>query len=119
VCVDILPQYVEESEDVGAVLRIAKKKKSKQRACTAREITMWGQHSQREEKQLEAAVESLFSRVAHVKNALHSFIYKLENEYERLTWPSVLDNFALLSGQLNTINKLLKNEKTPFFATKL
>lgn len=41
---------------------------------------------QREEKQLEAAVESLASRVAHVKNALHSFIYKLENEYERLTW---------------------------------
>lgn len=74
---------------------------------------------QREEKQLEASVESLFSRVAHVKNALHSFIYKLENEYERLTWPSVLDNFALLSGQLNTINKLLKNEKTPSFRNQV
>ncbi|XP_078115578.1 mediator of RNA polymerase II transcription subunit 8 isoform X3 [Sander vitreus] len=74
---------------------------------------------QREEKQLEAAVESLISRVAHVKNALHSFIYKLENEYERLTWPSVLDNFALLSGQLNTINKLLKNEKTPSFRNQV
>ncbi|XP_031174299.1 mediator of RNA polymerase II transcription subunit 8 isoform X2 [Sander lucioperca] len=74
---------------------------------------------QREEKQLEAAVESLVSRVAHVKNALHSFIYKLENEYERLTWPSVLDNFALLSGQLNTINKLLKNEKTPSFRNQV
>ncbi|XP_037626782.1 mediator of RNA polymerase II transcription subunit 8 isoform X1 [Sebastes umbrosus] len=73
---------------------------------------------QREEKQLEAAVESLVSRVAHVKNALHSFIYKLENE-ERLTWPSVLDNFALLSGQLNTINKLLKNEKTPSFRNQV
>ncbi|KAI3369105.1 hypothetical protein L3Q82_026067 [Scortum barcoo] len=74
---------------------------------------------QREEKQLEASVESLISRVAHVKNALHSFIYKLENEYERLTWPSVLDNFALLSGQLNTINKLLKNEKTPSFRNQV
>lgn len=41
---------------------------------------------QREEKQLEAAVESLISRVAHVKNALLIFIFKLENEYERLTW---------------------------------
>ncbi|XP_068599782.1 mediator of RNA polymerase II transcription subunit 8 [Brachionichthys hirsutus] len=74
---------------------------------------------QREEKQLEASVDSLVSRVAHVKNALHSFIYKLENEYERLTWPSVLDNFALLSGQLNTINKLLKNEKTPSFRSQV
>lgn len=43
-------------------------------------------HQQREEKQLEASVESLISRVAHVKTALHSFIYKLENEYERLMW---------------------------------
>ncbi|XP_028301357.1 mediator of RNA polymerase II transcription subunit 8-like isoform X2 [Gouania willdenowi] len=74
---------------------------------------------QREEKQLEASAESLISRVAHVKNALHSFIYKLENECERLTWPSVLDNFALLSGQLNTINKLLRNEKTPSFRNQV
>ncbi|XP_024134910.1 mediator of RNA polymerase II transcription subunit 8 isoform X2 [Oryzias melastigma] len=74
---------------------------------------------QREEKQLEVAVESLISRVAHVKNALNIFIYKLENEYDRLTWPSVLDNFALLSGQLNTINKLLKNEKTPAFRSQV
>ncbi|XP_034036624.1 mediator of RNA polymerase II transcription subunit 8 isoform X2 [Thalassophryne amazonica] len=74
---------------------------------------------QREEKQLEASVESLISRVAHVKNALHSFVYKLENEYDRLTWPSVLDNFALLSGQLNTINKLLRNEKTPSFRNQV
>ncbi|KAJ8418573.1 hypothetical protein AAFF_G00000720 [Aldrovandia affinis] len=74
---------------------------------------------QREEKQLEASTESLISRVAHLKNSLHSFIFKLENEYERLTWPSVLDNFALLSGQLNTINKLLRNEKTPSFRNQV
>ncbi|XP_057697271.1 mediator of RNA polymerase II transcription subunit 8 isoform X2 [Corythoichthys intestinalis] len=75
--------------------------------------------TQREEKQLEASLESLITQVAHVKNALHSFIFKLENEYERLTWPSVLDNFALLSGQLNTINKLLKNDKTPWLRNQL
>lgn len=33
--------------------------------------------------------------------------------------PSVLDNFALLSGQLNTINKLLKNDKTPSFRNQV
>lgn len=74
---------------------------------------------QREEKQLEASIESLISRVAQLKNSLHSFIIKLENEYDRLTWPSVLDNFALLSGQLNTINKLLKSEKTPSFRNQV
>lgn len=33
--------------------------------------------------------------------------------------PSVLDNFGLLSGQLNTINKMLKNEKTPSFRSQV
>ncbi|XP_062852601.1 mediator of RNA polymerase II transcription subunit 8 [Trichomycterus rosablanca] len=74
---------------------------------------------QREEKQLEASVESLISRVAHLKNSLQSFIFKLESEYDRLSWPSVLDNFALLSGQLNTINKLLRNEKTPSYRNQV
>ncbi|XP_035271361.1 mediator of RNA polymerase II transcription subunit 8 [Anguilla anguilla] len=74
---------------------------------------------QREEKQLEASIESLISRVAQLKNSLHSFIFKLENEYDRMAWPSVLDNFALLSGQLNTINKLLRNEKTPSFRNQV
>lgn len=64
-------------------------------------------------------MESLISRVAHLKNSLQSFIYKLENEYDRLTWPSVLDNFALLSGQLNTVNKLLRNEKTPSYRNQV
>ena len=41
---------------------------------------------QREEKQLEASVDLLISRVAHLKNALHNFIYNLENEFERLAW---------------------------------
>lgn len=64
-------------------------------------------------------MDSLISRVAHLKSALHGFIYKLENEFERLEWPSVLDNFALVSGQLNTINKLLRNEKTPSFRNQV
>ncbi|XP_078515847.1 mediator of RNA polymerase II transcription subunit 8 isoform X2 [Lissotriton helveticus] len=68
---------------------------------------------QREEKQLEASIDVLINQVGDLKKSLASFIYKLENEYEHLTWPSVLDSFALLSGQLSTLNKLLKNDKTP------
>uniref|UniRef100_A0A4X1W6R6 Mediator of RNA polymerase II transcription subunit 8 n=1 Tax=Sus scrofa TaxID=9823 RepID=A0A4X1W6R6_PIG len=73
----------------------------------------------REEKQLEASLDALLSQVADLKNSLGSFIYKLENEYDRLTWPSVLDSFALLSGQLNTLNKVLKHEKTPLFRNQV
>ncbi|XP_041863195.1 mediator of RNA polymerase II transcription subunit 8 isoform X2 [Melanotaenia boesemani] len=74
---------------------------------------------QREEKQLEVSVDSLISRVALVKDALQIFIRKLENDYERLTWPSVLDNFALCTSQLNAINKLLKSEKTASFRSQV
>ncbi|XP_037683411.1 mediator of RNA polymerase II transcription subunit 8 isoform X3 [Choloepus didactylus] len=73
----------------------------------------------REEKQLEASLDALLSQAADLKNSLGSFIYKLENEYDRLTWPSVLDSFALLSGQLNTLNKVLKHEKTPLFRNQV
>ncbi|KAM4642264.1 mediator of RNA polymerase II transcription subunit 8 [Discoglossus pictus] len=74
---------------------------------------------QREEKQLDACLDALITQVSDIKNSLAGFIYKLENEYERLTWPSVLDNFALLSGQLSTLNKVLKNEKTPLLKNQV
>ncbi|XP_063795405.1 mediator of RNA polymerase II transcription subunit 8 [Pseudophryne corroboree] len=74
---------------------------------------------QREEKQLETSLETLIVQISDIKNSLVGFIYKLENEFERLTWPSVLDNFALLSGQLNTLNKVLKNEKTPLLKNQV
>ncbi|CAD7687801.1 unnamed protein product [Nyctereutes procyonoides] len=67
----------------------------------------------REEKQLEASLHALLSQVADLENSLGSFIYKLENEYDRLTC------FALLSGQLNTLNKVLKHEKTPLFRNQV
>ncbi|XP_061191112.1 mediator of RNA polymerase II transcription subunit 8-A-like, partial [Saccostrea echinata] len=68
---------------------------------------------QKEEKQLEQTVESLIQRVQDIKNSIANFLLKLENEYNTLQWPTMLDNFALLSGQLNTLGKLLRNEKVP------
>ncbi|XP_069083905.1 mediator of RNA polymerase II transcription subunit 8 isoform X2 [Pleurodeles waltl] len=74
---------------------------------------------QREEKQLENSIDVLINQVGDLKKSLASFIYKLENEYEHLTWPSVLDSFALLSGQLSTLNKMLKNDKTPLLRNQV
>lgn len=68
---------------------------------------------EREEKALDIALDAMISRTQDLKNSIASFIMKLENEYETLQWPSVLDNFALLSGQLNTLLKVLRNDKTP------
>lgn len=68
---------------------------------------------QREEKQLEAALDAITQRIADLKNCIQIFLMKIEHEYSSITWPNVLDNFALLSGQLNSLSRLLKSEKIP------
>lgn len=55
---------------------------------------------QREEKQLESALEAIILRVNDLKSSLISMIYKVENEYETMNWPSFLDNYAVLSGHV-------------------
>ncbi|CAI9736157.1 mediator of RNA polymerase II transcription subunit 8-B-like [Octopus vulgaris] len=68
---------------------------------------------QREEKQLEAALDTITQRISDLKNCIHSFLMKIEHEYASMSWPNALDNFALLSGQLNSLTRLLKSEKIP------
>lgn len=58
---------------------------------------------QREEKQLESALESIIQRVNDLKQSLASMILKVENEYDTMNWPSFLDNYALISGQVSNI----------------
>ncbi|CAL1295557.1 unnamed protein product [Larinioides sclopetarius] len=69
------------------------------------------QKCNKEEKALDMVVEALINRCQDLKNIISSFIMKLENE--NLSWPHVLDNFALISGQVNTVLKILRNEKSP------
>lgn len=68
---------------------------------------------QREEKQLESALESIILRVNDLKSSIASMIYKVENEYETLNWPSLLDNYALVSGNLTSLSKVLSHDKCP------
>lgn len=68
---------------------------------------------QREEKQLESALDSIIQRVNDLKSSIASMIFKVENEYETLNWPTFLDNFALISGQLTSLTKVLSHDKCP------
>jgi len=68
---------------------------------------------QKEERQLDKGLEDVIMRINELRNSINTFILKLENEYMTLNWLNVLDNFALLSGQVNMINKQLKNDKMP------
>lgn len=56
---------------------------------------------QREEKQIDSALEAIIMRVNDLKAAISSMIFKLEHEYEILNWPNFLDNFALISGHVS------------------
>lgn len=56
---------------------------------------------QREEKQLESALDSIIQRVNDLKSSIAAMIYKVENEYDTLNWPTFLDNYALLSGHVS------------------
>eukprot|EP00731_Ephydatia_muelleri_P018049 Em0011g89a len=61
--------------------------------------------------EVATAVTAILTKVQGAKSTLSSFIGKME--IEQLTWPSVLESFAALSGQMSTVMKQLANEKTP------
>lgn len=61
---------------------------------------------QREEKQLDSALEAIIMRVNDLKSSIASMIFKLEHEYDTLNWPSFLDNFALIAGHVSSQWKL-------------
>ncbi|KPI92651.1 PREDICTED: mediator of RNA polymerase II transcription subunit 8 [Papilio xuthus] len=68
---------------------------------------------QREEKQLEATLHAILNRVNDLKTAIQALISKLENEYETINWPTFLDNYAILSGHLTGLSKILQSEVAP------
>ncbi|XP_076655339.1 mediator complex subunit 8 [Halictus rubicundus] len=68
---------------------------------------------QREEKQLDSALEAIILRINDLKTSIASMIFKLEHEYETLNWPNFLDNFALISGHLTSLSKILGHDKAP------
>uniref|UniRef100_A0A1E1WMH5 Mediator of RNA polymerase II transcription subunit 8 n=2 Tax=Pectinophora gossypiella TaxID=13191 RepID=A0A1E1WMH5_PECGO len=65
---------------------------------------------QREEKQLEATLQAILNRVVDLKTAIQALITKLETEYETINWPTFLDNYAILSGHLTGLSKILQAE---------
>ena len=68
--------------------------------------------NEREAKQLEAATDALSGRLSEIKSSANQLIMKLETDHT-LNWPSFLDNYALISGQMNSLLRTMKHEKTP------
>ena len=68
---------------------------------------------------LEASVDTLISRCQELKQSIAAFIVKLETEYDLMNWQSFLDNFALISGQINNMMKVIKSDRTPNYANRI
>ena len=68
--------------------------------------------NEREAKQLESATDALSGRLAELKSSAGQLILKLETD-PGLNWPSFLDSYALISGQMNSLLRTMKHEKTP------
>lgn len=73
----------------------------------------------REDTILEASVDTLISRCQELKQSIASFIIKLETEYDHMNWQSFLDNFALISGQINNMMKVIKSDRTPSYRNRI
>jgi len=67
----------------------------------------------REEKQLELASEIMLQRVNEMKASLLNLVLKLEHDHQNINFPVFLDAFAVISGQMNTLMRLLRSDKVP------
>ena len=68
--------------------------------------------NEREAKMMEAATDALSGRLSELKSSAGQLILKLETD-QTLNWPSFLDSYALISGQMNSLLRTMKHEKTP------
>ena len=68
---------------------------------------------------MEASIDTLISRCQELKQSIAAFIIKLETEYELMNWQSFLDNFALISGQINNMMKVIKSDRTPSYKNRI
>lgn len=65
------------------------------------------------ERHVDLVLENMAQRVSDIKNSLETMVHKLERESHLADWPSYLDSYSVISAQIYTLLKLLRNEKTP------
>lgn len=56
--------------------------------------------SQREERQLEVAVDAVLQRVTELKQSLAQLLHKLEQAGETSDWPDYLQQYSVISAQV-------------------
>jgi len=72
-----------------------------------------------EEKQFEVTVERLTEYTKNIKVSLLYFIQRIENEGENMDWPQVLDCFTSICGQINTLMRFARENKSQFIENRV
>lgn len=72
-----------------------------------------------EEKQFEITIERLIEYTKNIKVSLMYFIQRIETEGERVDWPQVLDSFTSICGQINTLMRFARDNRSQFIENRV
>lgn len=71
-----------------------------------------------EEKQFDLTIDHLIEYAKNIKISLLFFIQKLETDSDNLDWPQVLDSFTSICGQINTLMRFTRENKSQFIENR-
>lgn len=72
-----------------------------------------------EEKQFEVTIDRLLDYTKNIKISLLYFIQRIETEGDNMDWPQVLDSFTSICGQINTLMRFARENKTQFIENRV
>lgn len=72
-----------------------------------------------EEKQFEVTIERLLEYTKNIKVSLMYFIQRIETEGEKVDWPQVLDSFTSICGQINTLMRFARDNRSQFIENRV
>lgn len=72
-----------------------------------------------EEKQFEVTIERLLEYAKNLKVSLEHFIHKIEMEGDKVDWPQVLDSFTSICGQINTLMRYTRDNRSQFIENRV
>lgn len=71
-----------------------------------------------EEKQFEQTIDNLIEYTKNIKISLGYFIQRLETDSDNLNWAQVLDSFTSICGQINTLMRYTRANKSQFIENR-
>lgn len=72
-----------------------------------------------EEKQFEGTVDHLIDYAKNIRISLLRFIQRIETEGDNMDWPQVLDSFVSICGQINTLMRFTRDNKSLYIENRV